>query len=35
MREELNNLDTAPDMHDWLIGQLTRKINPSTPSHGR
>ncbi len=32
MREEVNNLDTTPDMHDWLIGQLTKKSNPSKPS---
>jgi len=30
MREELNNLDAAPNRFDWLIGQLTKK--PSTPA---
>ena len=31
LREELNNLDTAPDVHDWLIRQFTR----TTPSQGK
>lgn len=34
LREELNNLESAPDMFDWLIGHLTGKLKPS-PSKGR